>query len=187
MTAGSIWNSLATILDHPRSIVEIFGNSLPFVVGYFVSVLITKALAGLPMVILRIGSVFRFIFLRLLFKYDNLTQRELDGVYRRERFYYGYEYPNQLFVIVICFTYVCIAPIILVVGAIYFLVALIVYKKQILFVCTAEFESGGSIFPMACKNTVIGLILGQITFIGYLSVRKAYMQVRPTILYYMSC
>lgn len=44
----------------------------------------------------------------------------------------------------ICFTYACISPIILPIGAIYFLAALIVYKKQILLVYAQEYESGGS-------------------------------------------
>lgn len=181
VTAGSLWKSLATIITFPRSIFEIFGNSLPFVVGYFASLLITKILTGLPLVILRTGSLFRYIFLRIVFRNKKLSQRELDEVYRPEKLHYGWEYPNQLFVIVICFTYVCIAPIILLVGAIYFLVAMMVFKKQVLFVYTPQYESGGTLFPLACKRTVFGLILGQLTFIGYLLFRKCLAQVFLTV------
>lgn len=180
ITAASIWGSLGKILDHPSSIFDILGRSLPRVVGYFASLLITKTLAGLPLVILRIGSVFRFLTLRLSFRNENLTQRELDEVYRQERFYYGWDYPNQLVVIVICFAYVCIAPVILILGAIYFAVALIVYKKQILFVYVPEYESGGALFPIACTRTVVGLFLGQLTFLGYMVLRNCYGQVSLT-------
>ena len=64
-------------------------------------------------------------------------------MYKKETLDIGVEYPTQLLVIVICFTYACISPIILPVGSIYFLCALIVYKKQILVFYTAEYEGGG--------------------------------------------
>jgi len=69
----------------------------------------------------------------------------------------------------------------LIFGAIYFAVALIVYKKQILFVYVPEYESGGSLFPIACTKSIIGLFLGQITFIGYMVIRKCYWQVGLTV------
>ena len=41
-----------------------FGKSLPTVVGYFVALLVTKILAGLPMVLLRSGK-YSFLFQRI--------------------------------------------------------------------------------------------------------------------------
>ena len=130
MTAGSIWLSASEIIDHPSAGLEILGNSLPTVVGYFISLLVTKILGGLPLVILRVGALSKYLILRLLHRTKYLTQRELDNVYCVEPLYYGWEYPTQLLVIVICFTYACISPIILFFGALYFIAALMVYKKQ---------------------------------------------------------
>lgn len=53
-------------------------------VGYFMSLLITKILAGLPMVILRSGALSRMFLLRSCFSRAKLTQRELDEVYRKQ-------------------------------------------------------------------------------------------------------
>jgi hypothetical protein len=91
VTAGSLWISLAEIIDHPSEMLKILGESLPTVVGYFIALLITKVMAGLPLVILRLGALGRMCLLRLLFAADNLTQRELDQVYRRENVLYGWE------------------------------------------------------------------------------------------------
>jgi hypothetical protein len=91
VTAGSLWVSLADILDHPSEILHLLGESLPMVVGYFIALLLTKILAGLPLVILRLGALSRMCMLRLLFSEENLTQRELDQVYRRENVLYGWE------------------------------------------------------------------------------------------------
>jgi len=136
--------AISTIVDHPSAIFEILGRSLPTMVGFFVSLLMTKTLAGLPLVMLRIPALIQKFLVRILFRQKFLTQRELEAVYKKESLQSGEEYPNQLLVIVICFTYACISPIILPIGALYFLAALVVYKKQVLLVYAPEYESGGS-------------------------------------------
>lgn len=76
--------------------------------------------------------------------------------------YFSNQYPTQLLVIVICFTYSVISPVILPIGALYFLGAFIVYKKQVLVVYSPTYESGGAMFPAACHRTLIGLSCGQV-------------------------
>jgi hypothetical protein len=77
-------------------------------VGYFVALLVTKTLAGLPMIFLRFGALSRMLFLKTLSNEKKLTQRELDAVYRLENVQYGWEFPTQLLVVVIVFTYAVI-------------------------------------------------------------------------------
>jgi hypothetical protein len=143
VTAGSIWTAFSTIVNHPGAVFEILGRSLPTMVGFFVSLLMTKTMAGLPMIMLRIPSLMKRIFVMVFFRQKYLTQREIDEVYKREMLDGGVEYPNQLLVIVICFTYACISPIILPIGSIYFLTALTVYKNQILLIYAPDYEGGG--------------------------------------------
>lgn len=176
VTAGSIWKAAADIIERPAEMLEILGESIPMMVGYFMSLLITKILAGLPMVILRSGALSRMVLLRSCFSRAKLTQRELDEVYRKTTLFYGWEYPTQLLVIMIAFAYGCISPVILPVAAAYFLGALIVYKKQILYVYAPTYESGGRLFPIVCDRTLFGLIISQLTFIGYSLIRKGKWQ-----------
>jgi len=96
VTAGSLWRSLADILESPQNVLTLLGKSLPTVVGYFVALLITKILAGLPMVFLRVGALGRMVFLRTLFSKNMLTQRELDEVYRPENVQYGWEVRRRI-------------------------------------------------------------------------------------------
>jgi hypothetical protein len=84
VSAGSLWKSLAEILDRPSSLFSLLGESLPFMVGYFVALLVTKILAGLPMVFLRIGALSKMLLRRTLSSAGKLTQRELDEMYRPE-------------------------------------------------------------------------------------------------------
>ena len=71
--------------------IIIIGQTLPKVAGYFISLLITKTLAGLPLVLLRIGALSRMMFLRSCFNKKRLTQRELNEVYRKQPIMYGWE------------------------------------------------------------------------------------------------
>lgn len=177
VTAGALWTSLAVIIDHPQKLLMILGETLPKLAGYFISLLLTKTLAGLPMVLLRIGALSRMMFLRSCFNKKRLTQRELREVYRKQPIYYGWEYPTQFLVIIICFTYACITPFILPVGALYYFVALLVYKKQALYVYTPTYESGGRMFPQAVSKTLFALLISQLTFIGYTLIRKGVFQI----------
>jgi hypothetical protein len=174
VTAGSILKSLANILDRPSTLLEELGESLPTMVGYFVALLVTKILAGLPMVFLRFGALSRALLYKLLSNEKKLSQRELDAVYRLENVQYGWEFPTQLLVVVIVFTYAIICPIILPFGFMYFFGALLVYKKQVLYVYSPVYESGGAIFPIAIQRTLFGLVCGQLTLIGYTITRGCY-------------
>merc|ERR1712194_32801 len=117
------------------------------------------------------------VFLRSCFNKTRLTRRELKEVYRKLPIQYGWEYPTQFLVIIICFTYACITPCVLPVGAVYYFAALLVYKKQALHVYTPTYESGGTMFPQAVSKTLYALLLSQLTFIGYSLIRKAVFQI----------
>lgn len=84
VTAGGVWKSLADIIDHPTSILGLLGESMPFMVGYFVSLLVTKVLVGLPAVFLRFGALSKMCLRRMLSSPSKLTQRELDEMYSPE-------------------------------------------------------------------------------------------------------
>jgi hypothetical protein len=183
VTAGSILDSLNEIIEHPTNMLAILGKSLPNVTGYFATFIMTKLLVGLPMIMMRLGPLLRILFIKACFREKYLTEKELDEMHHPQRFaqiWYGWEYPNLLLVIVICFTYSCISPIILPVGAAFFLGAWLVFKNQILIVYSPSYESGGTMFPMACHRTLIGLICGQLTFIGYSILREGFYQALMT-------
>jgi Calcium-dependent channel, 7TM region, putative phosphate len=128
------------------------------------------------MVLLRFGALARMMILRTFLIEKNLTQHQLDSVYRLENMQYGWEFPTQLLVVVIVFTYAVICPVILPFGLVYFLVALVVYKKQILYVYSPIYESGGAMFPMVLQHTLFGLVCGQTTFLGYVWTRGCYYE-----------
>jgi len=190
VTASSVWDSLSTIIDDPKNVLMQLGHSVPTVVGYFISILLTRILASLPLAMLRFTSLIRMSFIKCCFREKKMTQREVDFVYRKEMLNYGFEYPMQLFVVVICFTYACITPIVLIFGALCFLSSLVFFKQQVLVAYTRIYESGGKFFPSAITRTLVGLMGGQLILMGYLLIRRALMQTLgifplPFLTFYM--
>lgn len=55
---------------------------------------------------------------------------------------------------------------------------MLVYKKQLLYVYTPVYESGGELFPDVCQRTLYGLVCGQMTLIGYTLIRGCRFEVR---------
>jgi hypothetical protein len=84
VTAGGIWKSLPDIIERPTNILSLLGESMPFMVGYFVSLLVTKILVGLPTIFLRSGALAKMVLRRTLSSPSKLTQRELDEMYSPE-------------------------------------------------------------------------------------------------------
>mmetsp|Transcript_23134 Transcript_23134/g.34161 ORF Transcript_23134/g.34161 Transcript_23134/m.34161 type:complete len:893 (-) Transcript_23134:388-3066(-) len=181
VTAGSILDTLAEILDHPSNVFALLGTSVPAVVGYFIMFILTKTFAALPFILLRVPSLLHrvgsFFCCRDAFK----TARDTEKEKQSEKIDLGREYPNQLLVIVIMFTYATISPLILPAAAFYFAAAYVVYKKQLLFVYSSTYESGGTFFPTACNRTLVGLVAAQCTLIGYTVLRLGFYQ--PLVLF----
>ena len=92
VTSYSIFDSLNDIIDDPGDTTRLLGETLPTVVGYFVALIVTKTMVGIPVGLLRTGSLARYSLLRTIFcSKSYLTQRELDVVEKRLRLRFGRE------------------------------------------------------------------------------------------------
>lgn len=74
-------------------------------------------------------------------------------------------------------TYACIAPVILVPGLLFFGIAQVVYRHQLLYVYVAEFESGGAFFPVVFRRFVFALLTAQATMLGMFLLKNGLQQV----------
>ena len=67
VTSYSIFDSLNDIIDDPGDTTRLLGETLPTVVGYFVALIVTKTMVGIPVGLLRTGSLARYSLLRTIF------------------------------------------------------------------------------------------------------------------------
>lgn len=81
--------------------------------------------------------------------------------------------------IVICFTYSSIAPVLALAGVLYFALAYLIYKHQLLYVYVPTYETGGSLLPVFFRFTLVGLIFGNVTLLAVGSPPGLDMSLSP--------
>ena len=73
-------------------------------------------------------------------------------------------------VVMIVVTYSCIAPLIMPLGLLYFTFAYLMYKYQLLYVFINDYQSGGFNWYAVFSRSVVALIGGSLTMMGYIGI-----------------
>ena len=158
--SGSLWNSLAQILDHPREVLEILAKSLPKANVYFLSFIMARACTGIPFLL------FHWQF----FCSKCAPQEKIHSAF-------GYEASNVALVFVIGLTYSFIAPAILPVCAVYFAFATLSYQWLFNHVYDEEFDSGGAFWYDLFNCVFVGLLLSTLSLLGLGALYGSSLQV----------
>lgn len=182
--AGSVIDCVKDIYSDPESTFYLLGNSLPKMGAYFTNYLLMKAFTGLGMEIIRLPACLS-ASLKYLFT-SNVTPRDrneqmLFGSIRSMAnpgwFPYAKIYAQDILLVVVCCTYACIAPLILVAGLCYFAGASYIYKHQMLYVYEPIFETGGKWWPRMARCFVVALLFAQATMVGMMILKESYTQI----------
>ena len=172
---GSIANSIHAIINSPQNILSILGASLPSVSTYFVSLIIVKTFTALPLELLRFIPLLDILRVKSCTDNKKCTRRELrSGAFADPPMVYGWCYPNILMVFMIMVTYCCIAPLLMPFCTLFFAFAFLMYKYQLLFVYINDYQSGGFMWYAVFDRSLMSLIIGNVTLIGYYVIRMTY-------------
>lgn len=172
---GSIASSLHQIIESPSSVLSILGSSLPSLSVYFTNLLIVKTFTAVPLELLRVWPLIQILSVRLCIDKTKCTIRELKtGALANPPILYGWIYPNLLMVLMIISTYSCISPLLCPFGMIFFAFVYLMYKYQLLYVYTNEYQSGGYMWYAVFNRSMVALIAGQFTLLGYLGLRETF-------------
>ncbi|CAO3564743.1 unnamed protein product [Mortierella alpina] len=144
-------------------LTTILAASLPRVAPFFVNYTILRGVGLFPLQLLQIGDVFGQDPSRLR---RGTSAPELP---------YGVVYSNATLVFVVILIYSCIKPLILVFGALYFAIGILVFKYQVLYVYFHPHESSGQMWPMVYSRLMLGLITFQLTMLGLFMLKQAYV------------
>ncbi|KAL0689880.1 hypothetical protein Bca4012_089558 [Brassica carinata] len=99
------------------------------------------------------------------------VSKNKDESYETLRFPYHTEIPRLLLFGLLGFTNSVIAPLILPFLLIYFFLAYLIYKNQILNVYITKYESGGQYWPIFHNTTIFSLLLTQIIALGFFGLK----------------
>jgi len=177
LLSGSIFGALSEFLDNPVSVVSLLANSLPGVATFFLNLLLTYLLAGVPMRLLRIGPVLIYKLYLGCFKEAKLTRRTLvEGPLADVQLKYPTEIPKLLYVLCIAMLYWVIAPITFLVCGLLFAANYAVFKYQLLYVIVNKNESGGMYFYKTFNYTMTGFMFASVLNLVYMALKQAFIQ-----------
>jgi hypothetical protein len=170
---GSIANSIHDIIESPKSILSILGTSLPSFSIYFTGLLVVKCFTSVPIEMMRLWPLIRFLFLSCCTNKKKTTRRELRaGVFADIPLVYGWIYPNILMVMMILCTYACIAPFATPFAWLYYCFAYVMYRYQLLYVYVNPYQSGGFMWYSVFDRSMISLLGGVLVLLSYFMIRQ---------------
>lgn len=146
--AGSVFDTLAIIIETPESAFEMLGNSLPRMSSFFVSFVTIKTFSGLGVEISRMVSIIQSSLLLLFFPNSTLRMKRSFRIGMRAIddpgwFNYHKILAQDMLVVVISVVFAVVAPIVLIPCAIFCFLSRIVWTHQFLYVFESAFETGG--------------------------------------------
>ncbi|KAG0233519.1 hypothetical protein BGX31_004812 [Mortierella sp. GBA43] len=168
--AGTWAQAVNKVYHNLGELSLLLASSLPRVAPFFVNYTILRGIGMLPLQLLQIGTVFVHIFQNIISR----SPRDYAEARSPPEMSYGVVYANATLLFVIILIYSCIRPGILIFGVIYFAMSYLVYKYQLLYVFFHPYESSGRIWPMVYNRLTLGLLIFQVTMLGFFMLKHAY-------------
>ena len=184
--AGTVFDTIAIILENPETAFAMLGNSLPRMSSFFITFVTIKTFLGLGVELSRIVSLMQGIARYILFPNATLRfkRRVLAGLRAVDDpgwFPFHKILAQDMLVVVIGVVFAVVAPLVLFPCALFFLFSRVMWTHQHLFVYESCFETGGQFFPKIFRRFVFGLIIAQSTITGQFILKEARHQAYATI------
>jgi hypothetical protein len=184
--AGSIFDTIAIIVETPEAAFEMLGNSLPRMSSFFITFVMTKTFIGLGLELVRTMSLVQATARYLIF--PNATLRTARKVVAGLRaiddpgwFPFHKILAQDMLVVVISVVFAVVAPLVLLPCALFCLFSRIMWTHHHLYVYESVFESGGQFWPKIFRRFIFGLIIAQATITGQFILKEARHEAYATI------
>lgn len=184
--AGSIFDTIAIIVENPEGAFEMLGNSLPRMSSFFITFVTIKTFLGLGLELVRTMSLVQATFRYLLF--PNATLRTQRTVLLGMRaiddpgwFPFHKILAQDMLVVVVSIVFAVVAPLVLLPCALFCTFSRIMWTHHHLYVYESVFESGGMFWPKIFRRFVFGLIIAQMTITGQFILKEARHEAYATI------
>eukprot|EP00492_Amphilonche_elongata_P005858 TRINITY_DN98_c0_g1_i3.p1 TRINITY_DN98_c0_g1~~TRINITY_DN98_c0_g1_i3.p1 ORF type:complete len:291 (+),score=20.92 TRINITY_DN98_c0_g1_i3:25-873(+) len=139
------------------------GKSVPEESTFYINYILNAAFFGLGLEMANLGRFVSICFF---------------GPQEQTPMYYYIGYPQIIMIFTVCVTYAAISPIILIWGLLYFFLAHIISKHQILYVHKIHrFSQLWKHWPTIYQRLHIGLLIGIVVMVGVFSLKEAIQQI----------
>lgn len=162
--SGSVLYQVNIILE-PKEIPKILAEVVPAQASFFIAYVVTSGWTSLS------SEIFRMFPLICSFVKQHFTGNDGEE-FQVPSISYHKEIPTILFFGLLGVTYFFLAPLILPFLLVYFCLAYIVYRNQLLNVFAPKYETGGKFWPIVHNSTIFSLVLMHIIAIGIFGLKK---------------
>ncbi|XVE95083.1 hypothetical protein REPUB_Repub02eG0065600 [Reevesia pubescens] len=164
--SGSVIRQLS-VFSSVRDIPTQLAKAVPTQATFFTTYVLSSGCASLSCKVMQpfalLCNLFRKFILRIKEEPSNCALT----------FPHHIEIPRLLLFGLIGFTCSVMAPLILPFLLVYFFLAFLVYRNQILNVYVSEYESGGQFWPIVHNTTIFSLVLTQIIALGVFGIKRS--------------
>jgi len=169
LLGGTVWaiiDELSGAAMTPATIVTLLAVKIPAQVNFFISFVVAHSFLSYLLMLLRPFDLAKMIISKKTAK----SQRESREVYQRQEFDYARMMGNHMLIFLIILVFGVIAPLILLFGFAYFIVAYLVDYHNLYYVYRQKWEGHGNMWPALFGEICIALAIFQLTLIGVISL-----------------
>ncbi|KAF9348695.1 hypothetical protein BGX26_012919 [Mortierella sp. AD094] len=110
-----------------------------------------------------------------------MTPRESKAMNKPDVFDFPLFFSAHIFLLTVSLLYSVVAPLVLFFAFVYFSLASLVYKYQLMYVFRTRVETGGRLFRVVYNRILVSLVLFQVVMIGILNLKGAHKHSYATI------
>ncbi|XP_015575719.2 CSC1-like protein RXW8 isoform X2 [Ricinus communis] len=164
--SGSVISQL-NVFSSVRDIPMELAKAIPTQASFFMTYVLTSGWAGLACEVMQLFPLSCNMIKKFILRNDKDSSDDLMT------FPYHTEVPRVLLFGLIGFTCSIMAPLILPFLLVYFSLAYLVYRNQILNVYIPKYEGGGHFWPIVHNTTIFSLVLTQIIALGVFGIKES--------------
>ncbi|KAA3466474.1 CSC1-like protein RXW8 isoform X1 [Gossypium australe] len=165
--SGSIIRQLS-VFSSVRDIPTQLAKAVPTQATFFTTYVLTSGWASLSCEVIQLFPLLCNGFRRFI-----LRRQEEPCSNHALTFPHHTEIPRLLLFGLLGFTCSIMAPLILPFLLVYFFLAFLVYRNQILNVYVPKYESGGQFWPVVHNTTIFSLVLTQVIALGVFGIKRS--------------
>ncbi|XP_059633598.1 CSC1-like protein RXW8 isoform X2 [Cornus florida] len=171
--SGTVMNNLL-LISKPRDLPTQLAIAVPLQGALFMTYVMTSGWASLSSELMQPVGLLCTFFNRVILRNKEFSYGPLS-------FPYHTEIPRVLLFGLIGFTCSILVPLVLPLLLVYYFLAYLVYRNQILNVYIAKYESGGQLWPVMHNTTIFSLVLTQIIVSGVFGMKHSAVALGFTV------
>ncbi|XP_022768593.1 CSC1-like protein RXW8 isoform X3 [Durio zibethinus] len=156
-----------SVFSSVRDIPTQLAKAVPTQATFFTTYVLSSGWASLSFEVIQLFALLRNVFRKFILRIKEESSNCALS------FPYHTEIPRLLLFGLLGFTCSVMAPLILPFLLVYFFLAFLVYRNQILHVYVSKYESGGQFWPIVHNTTIFSLVLTQIIALGVFGIKRS--------------